>query len=948
MNPTRPRLPLPVLTMFIVLLFTAASVLAQTTTATIKGRVLDPGGNPVAGAEVNAVNQATGNVHQATSTRDGSYQLAGLRPATYDVIVAAPGFEPKSRTLQLLVGQNINADFSMSAGIALSEEITVVGQQVVEMETAQIATSVTREQIESLPQNSRNFMNFAALAPGVTISDSDTRKTFQAGAQDANAVNVFVDGISYKNDILAGGIVGQDASRGNPFPQVAVQEFRVLTQNYTAEFQKASSAVITAVTKSGTNRVTGEVFAFFQDNALVDDNPISGAQEEGFERLQTGLGVGGPIIRDRLHYFVSYEGNDQERESRVTMGPGGNPALRERLSAYEGVFPSEFGSDLFFAKATFQPGATQIVDFSYFLRTETDLRSFGGRNSFEFREDVMNDVQNYSLRHQWTQTSWFNEASVNYQEYVWNPTPVRLDLVGQNFQDVLRIGGRDTEQDKAQRRTSLRDDLLFSPFNWFGNHAVKVGVNVDHTEYDLKNFLVGNPVYHYRSADNWAFPWRVEYGFGDPQTGADNTAFGVYLQDEWSATDRLVVNAGIRWDYESDMFPTDWVTPANIRNDLGPFVDDERYFTDGDDREALAQMFAPRLGLTYDVFGTQSTVVFGGYGKYWDRTLRGATDAEKFRQSWQRGELFFSQNGGVVGGNLTVPWNEAYLNKDNLFQLIEQGKLARPEVFLLENDTKAPYADQYTVGVRQRLGRLVGALSFARTLSYNGFTYSWAPYAWENLRNANGSCCNWSSVQALGYNNIITSQSNKRTWYDAIYLTLEKPFTSGSRWGGAVSYTNNLTAETIGGDLFSFEFPSVTDYPRRPLNNIQDHLLVANAVVRMPWNLSVGSVLTYGSGRHYNIVDRSLGTGSNQVTRFGEGEGNPYTTIDLRLQYDINVAGLAIGLVGEAFNLTNEAVENSWQNVIFTLPLVNPVFGQATNIVDNSQRRFQYGIRLRY
>jgi hypothetical protein len=929
--------------MFLMVLILATAAFAQTSTATLRGKIIDVEGDAVPGVEVNAVNEATGNVYQAISGRDGSYQLSGLRPGTYNVIVASAAYEPHSRNVQVLVGQSVSMDFNLSPAVVVSEEITVVGQQLVEMETAQIATNVTPLQIESLPQNSRNFMNFAQLAPGVTISDNDTRKTFQSGAQTAEAVNVFVDGISFKNDILAGGIIGQDASRGNPFPQAAVQEFRVLTQNYTAEFQKASSAVITAVTKSGTNTFSGEVFAFYQDTDLVDENPITGANP-AFERLQSGLAIGGPIMRDRLHYFLSYEGNAQERDEEVIMGPAGTPALRQRFAAYEGLFPSDFDSDLIFGKVSFQPSSTQILDFSAFVRAETDLRSFGGRNSWDFRENVKNDVENYSLRHQFTTHTWYNEASVNYQEYVWNPTPARLDLVGQNFQDILRIGGRDTEQDKAQKRTSLRDDLSFSPFDWYGNHTIKIGGTIDYTKYELKNYLVGNPVFHYRSAEGWEFPWRVEYGFGDPETGADNTAAGLYIQDEWSPTDRLLVNLGVRYDYESDMFPQDWVTPANIRNDLGQFVDQARYFTDGSNRSALDDMIAPRLGITYDLKGDNRTVVFGGAGRYWDRTLRGQTDAEKFRQTWQRGELFFSRNGGVVGGNLTVPWQEQYLSKEGLFNLLTTGRLARPEVFLIENDTKAPYADQWTVGVRQRLGDYVASLSYGSTRSHNGFTYGWNPSGYR----ADGTCCNWAPVQALGYSNIIVSQDDKKTWYDAIYLTIDKPFTANSRWGGGLAYTNALTAETIGGDLFSFEFPNVTDYPRRPLNSTQDHYLVSNAVVRLPWNLSAGGVLTYGSGRRYNIVDRTLGTGSLARTLYGEGEGSDYVTIDLRLQYDIEFAGFAIGLVGEAFNVTNDEVESSWQNVIFTPPDVNPVFGQPTQIVPNSQRRFQYGVRLRF
>ncbi len=126
---------------------------------------------------------------------------------------------------------------------------------------SEIATNVTAQQIEELPQNNRNFLNFAALAPGVRIVEQREQpggpRRRAAGLQH----NVFIDGTSYKNDVLQGGVVGQDSSRGNPFPQNAVQEFRVLTQNFKAEYEKASSALITAVTKSGGNDFHGDVFA---------------------------------------------------------------------------------------------------------------------------------------------------------------------------------------------------------------------------------------------------------------------------------------------------------------------------------------------------------------------------------------------------------------------------------------------------------------------------------------------------------------------------------------------------------------------------------------------------------------------------------------------------------------------------------------------------------------
>ena len=136
----------------------------------------------------------------------------------------------------------------------LTEAITVVGAAAVETRTSEVATNVTPQQIENLPQNDRNFLNFAALAPGVSLStDPRAQGRSAAGAQTARDERLHRRR-QLQERRQQGGIVGQDASRGNPFPQNAVQEFRVITQNYSAEYEKASSAIITAVTKSGSNR----------------------------------------------------------------------------------------------------------------------------------------------------------------------------------------------------------------------------------------------------------------------------------------------------------------------------------------------------------------------------------------------------------------------------------------------------------------------------------------------------------------------------------------------------------------------------------------------------------------------------------------------------------------------------------------------------------------------
>ena len=254
-----------------------AGVWGQTTTAGVRGTVTDENGAPVANAALVARNTETGFTQATSTSAGGGYNLA-LAPGTYEIRIEAPGFEPVTQTIRALVGQNLDLDIQISRTTRVTETVTVTADAPIpEMKTSEVATNVTEEQIDNLPQSNRNFLNFAALAPGVrtTRNEFDQRQEFSAGALPSENVNVFIDGSSFKNDVLRGGVAGQDASRGNPFPQNAVQEFRVLTNNYKAEYEKSSSAIITAVTKSGGNEFHGDVFGFYVDKDLVDEDEFA-------------------------------------------------------------------------------------------------------------------------------------------------------------------------------------------------------------------------------------------------------------------------------------------------------------------------------------------------------------------------------------------------------------------------------------------------------------------------------------------------------------------------------------------------------------------------------------------------------------------------------------------------------------------------------------------------
>jgi hypothetical protein len=921
----------------------AGSAGAQTTSASIRGTVTDESGT-VPGATVTARESQSGFRFEAVSGGDGTFALAGLRPGTYEITVSMPQYKPAARTVQVLVGQTVDADFRITAELVYVENVTVVGELLVDMRTPEITTNVTDQQILHLPQNSRNFLNFAAMAPGVRVSDDETRKEITAGALAARSTNVFIDGVSYKNDVIEGGVIGQDASRGNPFPQNAVQEFQVVTQNYKAEYEKATSAIITAITKSGGNTWSGDIFSLYQDKHLVEQDEFAEARDlpkPTYERWQWGVSLGGPLVKDRMQLFASYEENRQDRDNQVVLGGTTIPdGLRNTLTPYQGTFLSPFRERLAFAKLSAQPRQGHLADLTYNLRHETDVRGFGAETSYEAAEDVRNRVDSVLGRYQLASGGWLNEASVSFQRYRWNPTPLNPDLIGHQYQGVLRIGGRDTEQVFVQKRLSFRDDVSWFT-DWGGRHALKAGAVLGFLNYSVDKKFNYNPLFRYRSDISWDFPFEASYGTGDPALDADNRQFGVYLQDDWSPTARLTFNLGLRWDYESDMLNNDYVTPANVRAAAAPFVDDARYFTDGDDRSPFYGGFAPRFGFSYDLTGQGRTVLFGGAGRYYDRVLYNHTLDERFRLQYAVRLFRFSATGAPRDGQRTLAWDPAYLSEAGLQQVIATGVTGLPEIFLIANDQKVPVADQLTLGLRHAFGPVLTSASYAGVRSRHEFTWLFG------TRRPDGNCC----LPVPGFANILVSSDDKKSWYDALFVTAEKPYTANARWGFSVSYTLGF-AEQIGGDLFSLDFPTPQDYPRYPTANDERHRIVGTAVVGLPWDVLASTFITLGAGLPYDVDDQSQGGGPNErqfLRNGGRQEGTfPYQSIDARLEKAFRFgARQQVSVIAEAFNLFDHSNYKNFDGFIPTPPATNPNFGQPRETIDPG-RRLQFGLRYAF
>ncbi|WP_324808977.1 carboxypeptidase regulatory-like domain-containing protein [Sphingomonas sp. LY29] len=956
----------------------AAPAAAQTSTGTIAGRVTDASGAPVAGAVVSAVNAGTGQTSNTTTDANGSYVLAGLRPANYTIRTTVGGATVERQfaaeigrrsTLDLSPDAVVAADPAAPAGaVSSGGEVVVTGRRLAEVKTSEVATNVSQEQIRSLPQTDRNFLSFAKLAPGVTYNDSETDKEVRSGASTAAGVNVFIDGTSIKNQILDSGVAGQENSRGNPFGQIAVQEFRVLTQNFKAEYEQASAAVIVAATKSGTNEFHGEVFGQYTGKGLSKQDVFTerrGQPEPEFKRKQYGVALGGPIIKDRLFFFGAYEGNDQNRAFNVALG-NRSPENLARFGEYEGSFVSPFRGDFYFGKLTGIAG-DHTIDLSYSRRKESDIQGFGGQTAFTAAENKINIVDTYNGKWTWRGDSFINEFDVNYLKYAFNPTSLNPDDPSFDYQGVITFGGKDSTQRLVQKSFTARNDFTFTGVE---GHTIKAGVKLANHSYDFNKSFFAQPRYFFRNDTRntpgtgddltFDFPAEARLGTGDPNIRALNTAIGLYIQDDWQVTDKLELNLGLRWDYESNMFNNNYRTPdaavAALRG-LTPtdYFDPDDYITDGNDRKPFLGMFQPRIGFSYDLFGNRDTVIFGGYGRYFDRNVFNNTLDERFRLQYDTGVFYFSQDGQPRDGNPTVRWDPRYLTREGLLELRATDATGLPELFAVKNDARPPRTDQFSLGVRQRFGEWQASATGSYIRGKNGYTHLFA-----TRRADNGDCCDTAVARANGFGNVLIGADELDTRYKAIYLTLDKPYTRTSGWGFGVAYTL-AESEQNGNDLFSLDKATPDEYGFRPKPGDERHRLVLNGILDLPAGFKISTLSQFGSGAAFQVFDARNGGGINEreITSFYPVKNCikgvfAFCEVNVTVENNIRVFGDAtINVAVDFLNVFNNKNYGGWdgylgnRNYAITTDFLAPEDGSIELLKPNNLQTLPRRIQLR-
>jgi outer membrane receptor protein involved in Fe transport len=969
-------------------LLTAVPAHAQLTTATIRGQVATSAA-AAPGAVVTATSVDNGSVRRATAGPDGSYVLTGLQPGTYDISFAAAGGASVTRRVIVSVGQTATLDVDTATGAAQpvdeaaatteGDTIIVTGTRLVETRTSEVGTNVTDDQIENLPQNNRNFLNFATLAPGIRVNQSEFRQTFSAGGVGADRngdsfggpqVNVFIDGVSLKSNVNQGGIVGQDVSRGNPFSQLAVKEFRVLSSNFKAEFEDAGTAIITAITRSGSNDFHGEVFGTYQDESMISRDFFQKRDDQDkpdLKRYQYGAGLGGPIIRDRLFFFGSYEANIQDRVANVVPGDPGEqaPLLGFDVEQFRGSFVSPFREHLGFGKLTFLMSDNQTLEASASIRKEDDLRDFGGQATRDRGTAVKNDVYTGKLSHRYTGDGLLNEATFDY---------LKSDLqfgaeggagFGRSFQGVIQIGGRADFQEVGQESFTFRNNLSLTDIRWNGDHLVKVGAKLSRQKYRVGGSGPNaNPQFEFlndpgRGLD-FSFPALVRFGGGDPEVKANTTQIGLFVQDDWEVNEHLLINAGLRWDYDSNAKNNSFRTPdraVEALRALGTdprlepsFFDVEDFISTGN-RKAELDNFAPRIGFSYDLNADQRTVFFGGFGRYYDRALFRSAAEETLLSQFRSGELLFSEDGLPRDNRPTIVFQPEFLTEAGFAALLasldaDPTSPGTSELRVIPNNLKTPYTDQFSIGVRQRFGIFRTSLTYNHTAGKNQIGF--APLNRSSEPGASGF---FDFIPLInGFSNAVAAFNTRQTKYDAIFLSVDKPFSKASGWGVGLAYTGILRSKERG-FAFNFDLPNIGDQPFVPNAGFERHRAVANAIVDLPFGFRASGLATYGSGLPFFVIDANRAPppqGFQPGTiRLGFFENLPdFFQVDLRLQKIFRLFGdKEFTVSAEVFNLFNRANFGGADGFICCGG--NPNFG-VPNSLSGPPRSFQLGAAFRF
>jgi hypothetical protein len=900
------------------LIHLSVSTAGAQTSATLTGRIVDTSGALVPGATITARHLERAIERVTVSGADGRFVIAGLPVGRYDVRAELAGFKPVVRQgVPLAVGDAASIEFTLEAG-AVAETVSVVGEASrINTRTGELSYLVDERTIEQLPLNGRNYTDLAYLQPGVTpypYRDGGSVVAHGLGmsvnGQDPRANVYLLDG-TLLND-MTNGPAGSAASTA--LGTETVQEFRVETNAYGAEFGRMSGGQVNVITKAGSNELNGSAYEFHRNDAMDAKNYFDTAGKPSFTRNQFGVTAGGPVRRDRLFYFVGYEGlrenlgrtitssvpDEQARRGLLPdpanpgslLNVGVNPAVLPYLNEY----PLPNGANLGDGTALHSFQFDQKIDQNFlqgridynlsptsqlFARYTVDdadqrlpldypqfPRAFLSRNQFLTAELK----QTYGPRLLGTWRLGYSRTRVG-QDVEAN-TPLPAFVPGREFIGNIDVGGlqRFGTQSSVdvrflQQVTSFQGDLVWNT----GRHLVRAGALGEHYSQDMVNptFSLGT----YAFANLRAFMENRPTSFIGllPDAAFDRQwpfwLAGGYVQDEFRVHPNVTLTAGLRYEFMT--MPVDeggrdsaLVNLTDRTATVGQLYEGPNYGN-----------FSPRLGAAWDVTGDGRTAVRGGYGLYY------ATNS--------------SQNLIVTVTN--PPFTPRVVYQTPTFPNPPFERATGLSIRPMQWEMVTPSIHVWNVNVQREVGAETAVtLGYAGSRGYDllrsNDLNTAAPQTGADGRPffpAGGLRQNtaWTTIEA--------KTADGDSWYSAFIAEARRRFANG--WSAQISYTWSDSEDTTQASTFFSDatngttsaFPEyIADYNRGPSDFNVTHNLVANATWNLPWgsdltgvsrallsDWQVSTIVTYRSGYPLTVFVQNNRSRSQWQPSLGPGIG---------------------------------------------------------------------------
>jgi len=905
----------------LIALLMPATLVAQSGTGSLRGRVTDESGAALPGVTVTATQVGTGITRVTVSEADGIYHFPTLQVGDYTLKAELSGFGTMQLTgVRMNVASERNVDISLKAA-AVQEQITVTVDAPLVQDTTAIGTVVSRDELENLPLNGRQFANLASLAPGTSLSvNSDPTKpgqlTVALNGGIGRNVNYLIDGGDNTDDTIGGALQN--------FNLEAVSEFKIQTQQYKAEYGRSSGGVLTVVTKTGSNELDGSVYGYFRDDSLNGETTAeknANADKSPYERQQYGFAIGGPIVRDRAHFFATYEKTDRKTEYLVDSG-GIDPSLDGQS------FKIPFEDELVTAKATVNISPEQFLQVRYGYQKNSDKYGASSLSAPDSLGTVGNEYDSILAGHTWQLGSTkVNEALIQYTSfdnvisadsndpYLYYPSGYHS---GQNI---------NTPQSTQQRKTQFKDDFSWSMVIGEKRHDMKAGINYIDEPTLGGDFSTGTAGQFSLLEDRAGSPvGDITYfgGFFGDSTPVEQYSF--YVQDDWYFNDRLTVNAGLRYDYWKG-FDLDqrtnpiWqeLSTQTTFNDyyLKDFQGGKGGVLENDDNN-----WGPRIGFTYDLKGDAKSFIRGGWGIYYDFPYTNATilfPAAAVQSNYGVAYEYADPNGiKNPDGSYWQPGDPLPPNQ------IPSGGGVFPPNEVASPTLATPKATQMSLGYSTEINGWLGL-----TLDLVSIRYRDIPYRFRANPRLDASGNPQASRRFSNFGNFRVWIGDGEADYDGANLGVRARLTNKLELQGFYTYSEADGNVLAGADEFRITdvghqpdwrlARDVSQDPTNPhcdscfgpLNTDAHHKVTLSALYRGAWDMTYSGILRYrsalpytrlaGSDLDHDGFSQDLAPG---VSHVNDARGDSFSQVDLRVSKLFRLGeDYGIEIIGEVFNI---------------------------------------------